>query len=205
MTPSDEKLGSSQRRAVLRELKQSHGLAVRELADRLGLSYMGVKQHCLALTKGGFIAGRNQHRGLGRPSMVYRLTKKGQAVFSSPFGGLCVSMLDQARTLFGPTAPGKILFLHFQKRTEALKEKILPGASPAERLARLAELRCEEGCMAEVDGDCLVEYHSPLAELFEAFPEALVMEESMLARASDLPLRRLVPTDPLRHEIRFGP
>jgi predicted ArsR family transcriptional regulator len=40
---------------ILTEIKRSQGLSVSELCDRIGLSYMGVKQHCIALEKEGYL------------------------------------------------------------------------------------------------------------------------------------------------------
>ncbi len=202
---SDEKImGSPQRRVVLREIKQSSGLSVPELAERLDLSYMGAKQHCLVLEKKGYLTSRNQHNGAGRPRLIYRLTPKGQAAFDSTDGGISLSLLRQARTLFGPTAPGKLLYLHFQDKTAACLEKIPRELPVEERLKKLAELRSAEGCMSRVEENGLLEYHCPWSPLYSEFPEALAMEEGMMAKAAGLPLRRRqIDSGGVHYEIRF--
>src|SRR5690242_810890 len=51
-------LGRSQRLRIIHLLKKTQGLAIGELAGRLDLSYMGVKQHCEELERQGFLDTR---------------------------------------------------------------------------------------------------------------------------------------------------
>lgn len=203
MNPIDKSLGSGQRRAALGELKRSSGLAVRELAGRLGLSYMGAKQHCLLLEKKGYVESRNEHRGAGRPHLVYRLSKRGQALFTGEDCRLAISMLQQARGLFGAGAPGKILYSHFQEKASRYLGKMPVAGELGERLLRLAELRDEEGCMSRAEEGGLVEYHCPMKALFDEFPEAAGLEEAMLSKVAGVGLKRRVVGDPGHYEVRF--
>jgi predicted ArsR family transcriptional regulator len=189
--------------AVANELKRSNGLPAGEIAERLGLSYMGAKAQCLALEKCGHITSRNQHHGSGRPRMVYRLTAKGQRLFQNEDHGVALSLLDGARTLFGAAAPEKLLFLHFQKQTaEYLKD--IPDKAPLEvRLAAVAARRDAAGHMSRVEGGCLVESHVPLAEVFEAFPAATAMEEAMISKVLGVPVTRIAETSGDHCQIRF--
>jgi len=202
MNPLDKNLGSAQRRAALAEIKRSAGLAVGELAARLGMSYMGAKQHCLNLEKKGLLASRNEHRGVGRPFLVYRLTKRGQAIFASADCRMTISVLHQARALFGAAAPGKILYSHFQDRTAQYLEAVQAG-DPAKRLERLAARRDDEGCMARVEEGNLVEYHCPWQPLFDEFPEAIALEEAMLTKAAGVALKRRVVGTAEHYAVRF--
>ena len=189
--------------AVADVLKRSSGLPVGEIATRLGMSYMGVKAQCLALEKSGYITTRNQHCGSGRPQLVYRLTAKGQRLFQTDDHRLAVSLLHEARTLFGAAAAEKLLVLHFQNQAVWYLEKIPDKASQEERLAALAALRNAAGHMARVEGGCLVESHVPLAGLFDAFPAAITMEETMISKVLGTPVTRLVENSGDHCQIRF--
>ena len=189
--------------AVADVIKRSGGLPVGEIATRLGMSYMGVKAQCLALDKSGHITARNQHRGSGRPQLVYRLTAKGQRLFQNSDHRLAVSLLREARTLFGAAAAEKLLFLHFQNQAAGYLEKIPAKGSPEDRLAALAALRDAAGHMARVEGGCLVESHVPLAGLFDAFPAAVAMEEAMVAKILGTPVTRLAESSGDHYQIRF--
>jgi len=189
--------------AVADVLKRSSGLPVGDIAASLGMSYMGVKTQCIALEKIGHITARNQHRENGRPHLVYRLTARGQRLFQNGDHRLAVSLLHEARTLFGPAAAEKLLFLHFQNQAAAYLEKIPDKASPEDRLAALAALRDAAGHMARVEGGCLVESHVPLAGLFEAFPAAVAMEEAMISKVLGTAMTRVAESSGDHYQIRF--
>ena len=44
-------IGRTQRLEIVNALKRSRGLSVNELVDRMRMSYMGIKQHCLTLQR----------------------------------------------------------------------------------------------------------------------------------------------------------
>jgi len=189
--------------AVADVLKRSDGLPVGEIAERLGLSYMGIKAQCLALEKSGHITSRNQHHGGGRPRLIYRLTAKGQRLFQQDDHGLAVSLLREAQCLFGPSAAEKLLFRHFQKRAEEHLKQLPVKPSPEERLKAFAAQREAGGHMAKVQDGCLVEAHVPLAGLFEAFPAALGMEEAMVSKVLGFPVKRTEERSGDHYQIRF--
>ena len=184
-------------------LKRSTGLAVKEISARLGMSYMGIKTQCLALEKSGHVTSRNQHQASGRPQLIYRLTAKGQRLFRQDDNRLAVSLLHEARTLFGVSAAGKLLFLYFQKQTAEHLKTMSGTASLEDRLAALAAQRDAGGHMARVEGGCLVESHVPLAGLFEAFPEAIAMEETMISKVLGVPVTRVAENSGDHYQIRF--
>lgn len=189
--------------SVANELKRSNGLPVAQLAERLGLSYMGVKAQCLSLEKSGYLSSRNQHHGSGRPQLIYRLTAKGQTLFHQEDHSLALSLLREAQSLFGASAAEKLLFRHFQNRTEEYLKKLSGKSSGEERLAATAALRDADGHMARVEDGVLVESHVPLARLFEAFPAGQGMEEAMISKVLGQSVKRVEETSGDHYQIRF--
>ena len=55
---------------IMRHLKQSQGLVVGELCEKLDMSYMGVKQHCVALEKLGYLDTWRRPKKVGRPEIA---------------------------------------------------------------------------------------------------------------------------------------
>lgn len=185
-------IGRSQRLSVVNLLKRSTGLTVRDLAARLDMSYMGVKQHCLDLERDGYVDTFRRHRGVGRPELLYRLTNKAQDLFPKEDNALAISLLEQARKLFGAGASEKVLFLHFQEKTQGYAAKV-KGDTPGERAKWLVRLRDREGHMAELVEEPslrIVERHHPMVALIASFPEIETMERDMFQRLLGAPVRR---------------
>ena len=159
---------------IMRLLKRSQGLSVNELADKLGMSYMGVKQHCVELEKKGYLDTWRRPKEIGRPEKVYRLTQKADPLFPHLDNELNMDILEATDQIYGPNAAEKLLFSYFQKKAERYGSKV-KGHSVAEKAEELARLRSQEGYLSECDRDSeghvrLVEYHSPLAHLAKAYP-----------------------------------
>jgi predicted ArsR family transcriptional regulator len=150
------------------------------------------------------LAGRNTHRGKGRPLLVYSLSPRGQAWFGADRDSIAGQLLRQAQNLFGAAAAGKLLFLHFQERAEKYRARIPGGIDLSERLAIFAKMRNEEGCMTEVvAGSALIERHSPWLALHKAFSECDGLEETMVRQVIGVPVRRKFFESEGQYEIRF--
>jgi predicted ArsR family transcriptional regulator len=189
-------LGRSQRLRIIHMLKKTQGLAIGELASRLDLSYMGVKQHCEELERQGFLDTRRRPKPIGRPEIVYRLTPKASSFFPAAANPATIKVLQAARQLYGPNAPEKLLVALFREKTKGYAEQLKEG--DLKTLAtRLAKIRDEEGCLSEfVDGpqQLILEYHSSIMDLIEAFPLVRRLEKEMF--------EKLLQTHVERHEER---
>ena len=188
-----QQIGRSQRIGIINLLKRSDGMAVASMADKLGMSYMGVKQHCLALHREGYLTTKrspNTNGRIGRPELYYLLTQKSMELFPEAANPITLSILDAANTLFGGTAAEKLLFRLFQNEAVRLEPKI-KGETASERAKSLAKTRDAEGYLSEFsngdDGKKIVEHHSPLMDLLVAYPNIAKMEEELF--------RKLLRTD----------
>ncbi len=188
-----QQIGRSQRLKVVNELKRTQGLAVRDLAARLGMSYMGVKDMCVDLHKRGFLDTWREPQKCGRPRMLYRLTQRAHELFPVASNPMTIEVLESAQKLFGPTAADKLLLLVFQKKTEYYQTRLKPGTLE-ERAKWLARLRDHEGCMSDsprAEGEVrIVEHHSPILDLLRAFPIVAKLESEMFSRLLHEPVRR---------------
>jgi predicted ArsR family transcriptional regulator len=185
-------LGRSQRLRIIHMLKKTQGLAIGELASRLELSYMGVKQHCEELERQGFLDTRRRPKPIGRPEIVYRLTPKASSFFPASANPATIKILHAARQLYGPNAPEKLLIALFREKTKAYAERLKEGDLRT-RATRLAKIREEEGCLSEfVDGPqpLILEYHSAIMDLMEAFPLVRRLEKEMFEKLLQTPVER---------------
>jgi len=186
-------LAGGSRLKLLELIKAEPDLTVRQLAERLGMSYTGVKAQCLILERKGYLSARQRRRPFGRPEVLYVLREKARPLF--PEGGVDVSLslLDQCRKLFGSQAPEKVLFLHFQAQAEQISQAIGEGTT-TERAQALAAMRSTAGYYSQYSPGPparLIERHSPLAGLFKVWPQAMAMETAMLGKILGCSVRRV--------------
>ena len=188
-------IGKSQRLSILELLKRSaEGIPVRDLATALSMSYMGVKAHCLSMHRQGYLETWRQPGGRGRPRMYYRLTAKAYELFSEENNDLSLSLLKAARSLFGPTAPQKLLMLHFRTLTATYQERI-KGTTSQERARSFATLRDKEGCFSQFEAGPpwkIIESHDLFQSLLAAYPEVDALECQMISEVIGVPIRREV-------------
>ncbi len=186
-------IGKSQRLEIINKLKRTQGLSVGELGEQLRMSYMGVKQHCIELEAEGYLDTWRRAKGIGRPELVYRLTERAHELFPTASNGMTITLLENAKALYGPTAPEKLLFSVFQKKAESYQVRVR-GGSVAERAAKLARIRDTEGHMAELEQDSayirIVEYHCPIHDLLKAFPIIARLEGELFTRVLGAPVQR---------------
>jgi predicted ArsR family transcriptional regulator len=187
-------VGRSARLKVLNEIKRTQGIAVGEIAERLGMSYMGVKDLCTDLARRGLLDTWREPQPKGRPKMLYRLTPRAHELFPTASNAATIAVLEAAHKLYGPTAPEKLLMVLFQRKAEEYTAK-LKGDTLTERVKSLARLRDLEGYMSECETNAdgalrIVEHHSPIRDLLEAFPIVARLEGEMFQRILGAPVHR---------------
>jgi predicted ArsR family transcriptional regulator len=195
--------------SVLMQLKISGGMAVSDLAKELGVSYMTVKQHCEDLTKHDYLMRiRLPRTEIGRPEIFYRLTEKADALFPAVPSSFSIQMLDHARTLFGDTAPEKLLYQYFQDQETYWKARLSQGTTLLYRAGLFVKLRSKEGlfmcciCDEVTERITLREFHHPLRAIFEKFPRAIAMEQRAMEEALGVKISRL-PGEPVGGESPY--
>src|SRR6478609_683506 len=115
-------IGRTQRLEIVNALKRSRGLSVNELVDRMQMSYMGIKQHCLTLQRDGYLDTWRRPQKMGRPEMVYRLTRRAHDLFQADSHQLTLDLLKSAEEIYGANAPEKLLYNLFERKCASLKE-----------------------------------------------------------------------------------
>ncbi len=188
MTPASKILARLSRPhwfEIIELIKRSGGLAVGELAEELGMSYMGVKKHCLAMQKLGYLDTWRRPKDVGRPEKLYRLTSRLDPVFAGIGDEVTLAILEAAAEM-EVNAAEKLLFSYFRKRTEKYLSE-LKGDSVQERAENFAAIRTKEGYYSQCDyseeeGLRINEYHNPLEPLFNKFPTVERMEVQMMGK-----------------------
>ena len=187
-------IGRTQRLEIVNSLKRTKGMSVNELVEKMGMSYMGIKQHCLTLQRDGYLDTWRRPQKMGRPEMVYRLTRRSHDLFPVDSNEFTLELLKSIRDIYGANAPEKLLYNVFENRTAALKAKV-KGENVAERAKWLAKVRDSEGYMAQFlpsdkDGPQILECHSPILNLHEKYPIIGRLEQDMFEAVLGTSVRR---------------
>ncbi len=133
-------------RGMLLHMRETGGATIAELAERIGISDEGARQHLLRMERKGWIRRREVRASggrAGRPAAVYEVSPSGEAFFPKRYDELSIALADillgskERVTLEGaletiadawvatwaPRLKGK----SFDERLELLKNYYLPG------------------------------------------------------------------------------
>lgn len=188
-------IGRTQRLEIINTLKRTRGLSVNELVAKMKMSYMGIKQHCLTLERDGYLDTWRRPQKMGRPEMVYRLTRRSHDLFPCDSNDLTLEILKSVKEIYGTNAPEKMLYNVFERKTAALKAKV-KGASVADRAKWLVKEREKEGFMSQyiIDdkdgGPQILECHSPIMNLLDEYPIVGRLEQDLVEAILGTPVRR---------------
>ena len=155
------------RRAIAKLLKTDGPIDSAQLAERLGLTAMAVRQHLYALQREGLVTHEARPVPIGRPAKFWRLTREADHLFPEAYAELSVALIDSVKDAFGQEGLERVLTSRCARQRVDYKKRIKSQDSLDRKLAELAKVRTEEGYMAEVrrEGDgsfLLVENHCPI-------------------------------------------
>jgi len=200
-------IGRTQRLLIINTLKRSRGMSVNELVEKMKMSYMGIKQHCLTLQRDGYLDTWRRPQKMGRPEMVYRLTRRSHDLFQADSHQFTLDLLKSVQEIYGSNAAEKLLFNIFEKKTAALKAKA-KGDTVTDRAKWLARVRDGEGYMAqftngEEDGSKILECHSPIMNLLDRYPIVGRFEQDMFEAVLGTRVRRQMMRNSGLYECAF--
>jgi predicted ArsR family transcriptional regulator len=177
---------------ILLHLKTKGPQPAAQIAKRLGVTAMAIRQHLYTLRDGGLVTYEDERRKVGRPARIWRITEKAQARFPDSHAELTVEMLAIIRATFGERGIERLLTERTRLQTRAYAERLrAAGKSLEARVNALAKIRAEQGYMAEAsrqrDGSFLLtENHCPICaaatECQGLCREELVLFSSVLGK-----------------------
>lgn len=187
---------ASTRDRVARSILQHGPSTAGDLADRLGLTPAAVRRHLCVLLDVGVLSSRERrvygHRGRGRPAKVFALTDRGRAEFYQAYDKLATRALrhlaqvagDEGIRRFADEVAGQV---------ERRFEEVRPVSSTP--LEALVQALTDEGFVASLrpaaSGQQLCQFHCPVAQVAQAFPEICEAETRAFARLLDSHVQRL--------------
>ncbi|MEM6446437.1 MAG: iron-sulfur cluster biosynthesis transcriptional regulator SufR [Cyanobacteria bacterium J06642_2] len=177
---------------LLHVLRKRGVTSANELAEVLDISVQATRRHLRNLEEDGLIEHERVSVGAGRPQHVYRLTDKGAEYFPRHYDEFALTFLTALAEQMGPEAVERVLHAQWQQKAANYRQRVGDGGL-RDRIAKLAELRTEEGYM--VDWHPLVldpnegssaryifaEYNCAIGQIAESFPTVCNHELEMLA------------------------
>lgn len=150
------------RRAILQYLKR-RGIATTEtLAETVGITVSGMRQHLTALERDDLVAHDAQREGPGRPRFRYRLTPTAELLFPRNYVDLTNELLAYVEDE-DPEMLERIFDKRGQRRLADARRR-LAGLPFAEQVQTLATILDEDGyladCVQEDDGTFRITEHN---------------------------------------------
>lgn len=160
---------SDTKRRIVERLKRVESATATDLAGEFGLTDTALRQHLDALEETGMVTrSMTEPSGRGRPPVHWQLGPAAAEAFPDRHGELTVELMDSVRAALGDKALDRAIAARSDRQTEAYRRALDGLTDIGARVRRLAELRSDEGYLAEVieDGDSfiLVEHHCPIRE-----------------------------------------
>src|SRR5215475_8446393 len=155
------------RRAIAKLLKTEGPIDSAQLAQRLGLTAMAVRQHLYVLQREGLVTSEERPVPIGRPAKFWRLTREADHLFPEAYAELSVALIDSVKDAFGDEGLERVLTSRCARQRMDYGKRISPKDPLERKLNELAKVRTEEGYMAEIRKDTdgsflLVENHCPI-------------------------------------------
>ena len=155
------------RSAIVRLLKTEGALTSQQLAERLGITAMAVRQHLYGLESEKFVSVEERPVPIGRPAKHWQLTPAADRFFPDAYAELSVSLISALGDALGPEGLQKVLESRCARQQEVYAAAVPAKAPVKEKQLQLARVRTGEGYMAEVkpggSGSFLfVENHCPI-------------------------------------------
>ncbi|MGB0559668.1 MAG: helix-turn-helix transcriptional regulator [Pseudohongiellaceae bacterium] len=153
---------------ILKRLKVRGPQSIKILSKFMEQTTMGVRQHVADMESKGLVRqteAKKQNRG--RPLNLWKLSKRGHQRFKDGHESVTLDLIVSAKNLKGQEFLEELIYSRNQSIQENYRLKLQKtGTHLGNQITRLAELRSEEGYMAEVrllpDGWLLTENHCPI-------------------------------------------
>ena len=169
-------------------LKQSQATA-QQLAQDLKISTQAIRRHLNELEAEGLIVYQSVPQKMGRPQHLYELSESGRDRLSpQKYSEFAVSFLDTLAETVGEEQVSKVLEKQWQRKAAEYRDRLGEGTL-AQRVAKLVQLREEEGYMAELhrvsdhktQEFVLVEHNCAISDVAESYPSICGHELEMFS------------------------
>jgi predicted ArsR family transcriptional regulator len=175
------------KRRIVERLKRVESATATDLATEFGLTDTALRQHLDALEEAGMVTRSiAEPTGRGRPPLHWQLAPAATESFPDRHADLTVELISSVRATLGEAALERVIGARSDRQTAAYSAALSDADELPERLQQLADLRTDEGYLAEVQRDddhfILIEHHCPIGAAAGACRELCSAELDVFQR-----------------------
>src|SRR5215472_2260633 len=124
------------RRAIVKLLKTEGAMDAAQLAARLRLTAMAVRQHLYELQREKLVTAEERPVPLGRPAKHWRLTPDADRLFPDAYAELSVDLIDALTDTFGEDGLKRVIQSRGEKQRADYMSRIPRSAPLKEKVDR---------------------------------------------------------------------
>ena len=178
----------STKQNILQALLKHGQATARQIAQDLDLSTQAIRRHLNELSADELIEYHSVQQGMGRPQHLYQLSSAGRdRLGTQKYSEFAVNFLDTLAETVGKEQVSKVLEKQWQRKAAEYRDRLGTG-NLKQRIAKLVQLRQEEGYMAEVHQASpqqqefiLIEHNCAISDVAESYPSICGHELEMFA------------------------
>jgi len=171
------------RRQILDILKRRGRATLEELSREVGLSPVTIRVHLSVLQRDDLVNVEEVRGRVGRPFFVYSLSQDAEDLFPKRYHVLAGRLLRIMNDELPAETVQRLLVRMAETWAEERSDR-MAGKSLADRVAEVAEIRCEEGAIADWEkgdgGYVLRQYNCPNLLVSRSHPQVCDVEQEYL-------------------------
>jgi predicted ArsR family transcriptional regulator len=177
--------GRSTRMEILELLRRRGRSSAETIANDLGVTPNAIRQHLTNLERDGLVVSQPERSGRGRPSLLFGLTERADAVFPKRYGQLATMVLQEVQEMGGPEALDEI-FARVAARHAGAMERSLEDLGFDEKLRRVVAWIGRAGTLVEqsetAEGVRVTIHNCPFRNTALKFPQVCTITPQLITR-----------------------
>jgi len=177
--------GRSTRMEVLELLRRKGRSSAESIANDLGVTPNAVRQHLTNLERDGLVVSQPERSGRGRPSLLFALTERADAVFPKRYGQLATMVLQEVQDMGGPEMLDEVFARVAARHADAIV-KDLDGLEFDDKLHRVVSWIGRAGTLVEqtegAEGIQVTIHNCPFRNTALKFPQVCTITPQLMSR-----------------------
>ena len=178
------------REKILQTLLDNPRSTIKNLAEAVSINAISVRHHLASLQADGLVTSEEERHGVGRPRLIYSLTKKGTEIFPSNYLELTDRLLQELNDTMEPEQLKKVFVRMADRQIDELRPELKKLKTPQERVEYLVELLEEGGhsiLWEETDEGFNLEISNcPYLHISQAHPVVCTYDEHLFEEMLDM-------------------